>query len=108
MSRLKPFFGGLTPPAVVSQGNPGVGGPAQLKQLQMLEQDVEPLTSSLIFVSKESIDASIQVRMFVSSSFMYLWCDHRTMKSRGVHLSCLSNPIFEGINFEIDGRNNVR
>jgi hypothetical protein len=68
MSRLKPFFGGLTPPAVVAQGNLGVGGPAQLKQMQMLEQDVEPLTSSLMFVSKESIDASIQVRMFAFST----------------------------------------
>lgn len=62
MSRLKPFYGGMTPPAVGGgYSGVGVGAPQQMKHLQALEQDTEGMIETMNFVPKESIDASIQV-----------------------------------------------
>jgi len=63
MSRLKPFFGGLAPPALGgSAPMAGATGQAQAKQLQVFERDTVPQVESINFVAKESIDASSQVR----------------------------------------------
>ena len=72
MSRLRPFAyttGVSAPNSVQLPGiiPPSGGNQGQSKQLQNLEQDIDPIPTVVNFVPKESIDASIQVRFLFGS-----------------------------------------
>lgn len=66
MSRLRPFAystGATRPNTTIPQQHP-TGNQSHAKQMQGLEQDIDQLPHLVNFVPRESIDASVQVRIF--------------------------------------------
>ena len=63
MSRLRPFTYAASGPGPAQVQQFGVPAQSQSRQIQTLEQDIDPTASAIVnFISKESIDASSQVR----------------------------------------------
>lgn len=89
MSRLRPFAystGVGRPHDTTSHSiQPSSSGTGTLaKQLQQIESDIHPLSTIVNFISKESIDGSVQVRTRITGSFFI----HFFIHSRQTRYRC--------------------